>query len=155
MSRWWRIALAVSVILNLFLTGALIAGVVSLRSGSRIINAGALRIAGAELSAPVRAPFRAALHRARRAMHPTAAAAREAKAEAAVLLARPVVDQPAVNAALDRARVADMAVRAAVERSAVAYAVTLPRADRLALAEAMRRRAAPPKRRDGNPDRPR
>ena len=38
-----RIALIVSVILNLFLAGALVAGIVSVRSGSRMINAGSLR----------------------------------------------------------------------------------------------------------------
>ena len=59
-----------------------------------------------------------------------------------MLLREAVVDQPAVVAALDRARAADMAVRAAVERRAVAYAATLPPADRGKLADAMQRRAS-------------
>ena len=136
-----RVALGVSIVLNLFLAAALLAGYVSLRTGGRMINAGSLRIAGAELPSSVRKPFRMALRDARRSMRPTIVESRAAKAEAASLLREPVVDQPAINTALDRARAADMAVRAAVERRAVAYAATLPPADRATLAEAMQRRA--------------
>jgi len=136
-----RIALIASFILNLFLAGALLAGIVSLRSGARMINAGSMRIAGAELPLSERRPFRMALRQARRAMRPTLADARAAKAQAAMLLRQPVIDQAAVVAALDRARADDMAVRAAVERRAVAYAATLPPADRAKLADAMQRRA--------------
>ncbi|WP_419816356.1 periplasmic heavy metal sensor [Glacieibacterium sp.] len=141
-----HIALVVSVVLNLFLAGALVAGIVSLRSGSRMINAGSLRVAGAELPKAERRSFRMALREARAGMRPTIVEARAAKAEAAGLLRRPEVDQVAVNAALDRARVADAAVRAAVERRAVAYAATLPPVDRAKLADAMQERAerAPP-----------
>jgi len=141
-----RIVLAVSILLNLFLAGALIAGYVSLRTGSRMINAGSLRIAGAELPVLVRKPFRAALRDTRRSMRPIVVQSRAAKAEASNLLRQPVIDQAAVMAALDRARAADMAVRAAVERRAVAYAAALPPGDRKALADAMKRRAskAPP-----------
>lgn len=137
----FRIALAVSVVVNLFLAGALIAGFVSLRGGSPMINAGSLRVAGAELPRAERRQFRMTLRETRRSMHPTIVASRAAKAEAAELLRQPNVDQAAVNAALDRARIADVAVRAAVERRAVAYAATLPPADRAALATAMTRRA--------------
>lgn len=136
-----RIALAVSIILNLFLAGALIAGYVSLPAGSRMINAGSLRIAGAELPASVRKPFRAALRETRRSMRPTIVQAQAAKAEAASLLRQPTIDQAAVMASLDRARAADMAVRAAVERRAVAYTAALPPAARATLADAMQRRA--------------
>ncbi|WP_242187147.1 periplasmic heavy metal sensor [Sphingomonas sp. CARO-RG-8B-R24-01] len=137
-----RIVLAASIILNLFLAGALVAGIISLRSGARMINAGSMRIAGAELPLSERRPFRTALRQVRRAMHPTLVEARTAKAEAAMLLRQPVVDQTAVTAALDRARVADMAVRAAVERRAVVYAATLPTEDRGKLADAIQRRAS-------------
>ncbi|MEG8038838.1 periplasmic heavy metal sensor [Sphingomonas sp. LR60] len=144
-----RLALAASIVLNLFLAGALIAGLVSLRGGSRMINAGVIRIAGAELPVSVRQPFRAALRQTRRAMRPTIVAARVAKVDAARLLRAPTVDGPAVDAALDRARAADMAVRTAVERRAVAFAVTLSAADRARLADAMESRA------DGKRARPR
>ena len=136
-----RIAILVSVALNLFLAAALVAGFVSLRTGGGMINAGSLRIAGAELPESERRPFRMALREARRAMRPTIVQARTAKAEAALLLRQPVLDQAAVVAALDRARAGDMAVRAAVERRAVAFAATLTRADRAKLADAMQRRA--------------
>ena len=137
-----RFALAGSVILNLFLAGALVAGYVTLRSGGRMIAAGSLRIAGSELPPAERRPFRMALRQTRRSMHPTVLAARAAKAEAAALLRQPTVDQAAVLAALDRARVADMTVRTAVERRAVAYAAGLPPATRAKLADAMTRRGA-------------
>lgn len=136
-----RMSLIVSIVLNLFLVGALVAGIISLRSGTRMINAGALRIAGAELPMAERRPFRIALRQARRAMRPALLDARAARLEAARLLRRPTIDQAAVIAALDRARADDMAVRAAVERRAVAYAATLPAADRAKLADAMQRRA--------------
>jgi uncharacterized membrane protein len=136
-----RLGLAASVILNLFLVGALVAGYASLRTGKRMLNAGSLRIAGAELPAVERRPFRQALRQARQTMHPTIVASRAAKTQAAGLLRQATVDQTAVLAALDRARAADMAVRTAVERRAVAFAATLPAADRAKLAEAMERRA--------------
>ena len=141
-----RIAVAISVVLNLFLAAALIAGYVSLRINSRMINAGSLRIAGSELPVALRKPFRAALRETRRSMQPTILEGRAAKAEAASLLRQPTVDEPATNGALDRARAADMAVRAAVERRAVAFASALPLSDRAKLAEAIQRRAdkAPP-----------
>ena len=135
-----RIGLLASIILNLFLAGALAAGYASLRTDTRMLNAGSLRIAGAELSAADRGPFRRALRQARRAMGPTIAVSRKAKAEAAALLRQDPVDQAAVLAALDRARTADIAVRAAVERRAVAFAAGLPVADRARLADAVERR---------------
>ena len=151
-----RIAIAVSVVLNLFLAGALVAGIVSLRTADSMINAGSLRVAGAELPPSERRPFRMALREARLSMRPTIVLARAAKAEAAALLRQTKVDQTAVNASLDQARAADMAVRTAVERRAVAYAATLPPADRAKLADAMQRRAdngrqPPTDRRDGYP----
>lgn len=137
-----RIALIVSVILNLFLASALVAGIISVRSGGRMIAAGSLRIVGAELPAAERRPFRKALRQTRRAMRPTIIVSRREKMAAATLLRQPTIDQAAIIAALDRASKADLAVRAAVERRAVAYAATLPQADRAKLADAMQRRAS-------------
>lgn len=136
-----RVALIVSVILNLFLASALVAGIISVQSGGRMINAGSLRIVGAELPAAERRPFRQALRQARRAMRSTIIASRKDKTTAATLLRQPTIDQAAIIAALDRASTADRAVRAAVERRAVAYAATLPQADRAKLADAIERRA--------------
>ncbi|WP_420136481.1 periplasmic heavy metal sensor [Sphingomonas sp.] len=136
-----RIALAASIVVNLFLAAALVAGIVSLNGRTRMINAGSLRVAGAELSKAERRQFRMTLRDARRSMRPTIAESRGAKAQAALLLRQPSVDEAAVNAALDRARDADSRVRAAVERSAVHYAAALPITERNKLADAMTRRA--------------
>ncbi|WP_294353735.1 periplasmic heavy metal sensor [uncultured Sphingomonas sp.] len=136
-----RLALIVSVLLNLFLAGALVAGYASLRTGKRMVNAGSLRIAGAELPPDERRQFRRALRQTRQSMRATIDASRAAKARAADLLRQDPVDQTAVVAALDAARAADTAVRAAVERRAVTFAAELPAADRARLAEAMTRRS--------------
>lgn len=136
-----RAGIIASLILNLFFAGALFAGYASLRTGKRMLNAGSLRIAGAELPAAERRSFRQALLQTRRAMRPQIVASRAAKGKAALLLRKPVVDQAAVSAALDRARAADMTVRAAVERRAVSFAAGLPHADRAKLADAMEQRA--------------
>ena len=114
-----RVVLAASVLLNLFLAGALAGGALLVRSRSPVIAAGSLRIAGAELPRE----------------------ARRARQDAAALLRRPVVDLNALKAALARARAADAIVRAGVDASAVRFAATLPPADRARIADAMRRRA--------------
>jgi uncharacterized membrane protein len=139
--RSLRIALIGSVLLNLFLVGALIAGAVWLRSGPRMIMAGSLKIAGSELPFAERRPFHEALRDARRVMRPTIEESRAAKAQAAALLRQPEPDQRAILAALERVRAADGAVRAVVEQRAVAYAVSLPPAARVKLADAMMHRA--------------
>ena len=133
--------LVASVVLNLFLAGALIAGYASLRTGKRMLNAGSLRIAGAELPASEQRSFRQALRQARQTQRSSIVASRIAKIRAAALLREATVNQSAVVAELDRARVADMIVRAAVERRAVAFTANLRTSDRAKLADAMERRA--------------
>ncbi|WP_019517652.1 periplasmic heavy metal sensor [Sphingomonas sp. Mn802worker] len=137
-----RIALIVSVMLNLFLAGALVAGYASLRTGKRMVGAGSLRIAGAELPLDERRQFRQALRQTRRSLRPTIEASRAAKTAGADLLRQTPVDQAAVAAALARARAADSAVRAAMEQRAIVFAAGLPAADRAKLADAMARRSA-------------
>lgn len=137
----FRIALIVSVILNLFLAGALAGGALWLRGGAPMIRAGSLRIAGDELPSDRRAAFRHALREARVSVRPTILRSRAAKREAARLLRAPTPDPAGILAALAEARTADMTVRAAVEARAVAFAATLPPADRARLADAMQRRA--------------
>lgn len=137
-----RIALIVSVILNLFLASALVAGIISVRSGGRMDRrrVAADRRRGTACSRAT--AFSQALRQTRRAMRPTIIVSRREKMAAATLLRQPTIDQAAIIAALDRASKADLAVRAAVERRAVAYAATLPQADRAKLADAMQRRAS-------------
>lgn len=135
-----RIAVACSVLFNMFLIGALVAGLISLRRDGPRLNGRPLRMAGAELPVAERRSFRAALREVRRSMRPTVQQAQDAKARAATLLERQTLNQSAINAALDEARTADFAVRAAVEKRAVAFAMTLPVSDRATLAQAMKRR---------------
>ena len=142
MSRM-RALLVTSVLLNVFLAGALVGGAFWIRKATPMIAAGSLRIAGSELPLAERQAFRAVVREARLARRADIAASRAARARAADLLRRPSVDQPAVLAELARARDADMVVRASVEESAVRFAGSLPARDRTRLAEAMAARTRP------------
>lgn len=133
--------LAVSVILNLFLVGALAGGAWLVRSRSPMIFAGSLRIAGAELPDNERRAFRAAMRAERHAHRAELHTAQAARLQAAALLRAPTVNEAAVIAALAQARIADVAVRGAVEDRAVRFSATLPSADRAKLADAMAERA--------------
>lgn len=139
-SRTLRIALALSLIANLFLVGALVGGAAWLKGRSGTIAAGSLRVAGSELPRDERRAFRMALRDARRSVRPAIEDGRAARAQAADLLRRPVLDQAALDAALARIRTDDIAIRTAVERRAIAFAATLKPEDRARLAEAMVRR---------------
>ena len=138
--RTLTIALALSLIANLFLGGALVGGAAWLEGRPGTIAAGSLRVAGSELSPAERRGFRVALREARRSVHPLLEDGRRARAEAATLLRQPVLDQAALDAALARVRSDDLAVRTAVEQRAVAFAASLKPEDRARLADAMVRR---------------
>lgn len=140
-TRSISIALAVSILANIFFAAALIGGAAWLKTRHPMIAAGSLRVAGAELPKDERRAFRAALREARVSMRPNAIAGRKARREAAALLRQPNLDQPALLAALSRVRAADFNIRTAVEQRAVAFAATLPQAERARLAEAMEQRA--------------
>ena len=135
-----RIGFFISVVLNIFLVGALSGGAAWLNYGHRMIFAGSLRIAGSELPAPERRAFRAALRQARDDISDQIGNARNARAEAAELLVQPTLDTAEIMAALDKARIADFAVRAAIEKRAVVFAATLSKEDRAKLADAIRER---------------
>lgn len=135
--RTLKLILALSLVANLFLVGALVGGVTWIKSRPGIINAGSLRVAGAELPRDERRAFRSALHEARRSMMPTVQDGRKAREQAAALLRQPQLDQVALRAALARIRADDLTVRAGVEESAIAFAATLPPSDRARLAQAM------------------
>lgn len=139
-SRTIKIGLAVSLLLNIFLIGAVIGGATLLKTRYPRIMAGAFHVAGAELPANERHGFRAALRDTRRQSMPLTLAARQARQDAADLLQQPVVDQAAVSAALARARAADFALRVRLEERALAFAAALPPADRARLAQGLLRR---------------
>lgn len=140
--RTIKIALAASVLLNIFLVAALIGGVASIhrRSGHEI-GPRSLRIAGAELPRDARRAFRRHLRAARRAAAPQIAASRAARQQAAALLEQRVLDRHALEETLAKARAADFAARAQMEAGAVDFIVDLAPADRMRLAQAMRARA--------------
>lgn len=144
-----RILLIGSLTLNVFLLGGIGGGALMwLRTDQASPSTASppsprgLRLVGASLSPEHRQPFRRALRETRRASAALVDESRAGRAEAARLLARPTVDQAAVNAALARARTADLALRARLEERAVAFAATLPQAERGALAEGLARRRA-------------
>jgi len=137
-----KIALAASVLLNIFLVGALIGGVVSIHRLDRgATGPRSPRIAGAELPRDARRAFRQHLRAARRGAAPQIAAGRAARQQAAVLLEQRTLDRAALESALAKARAADFAVRAQTEAGAVDFIAGLAPADRMRLAQAMRRRA--------------
>lgn len=141
-SRTLKIVCALSLLLNIFLIAGVAASLFWLRVQRPMISAGAMRIAGAELPEAERKAFREALRAARREVRPTALEGRQARHDAAALLRAPVVDQPALAAALARVRSADVAVRAHIENRAVTFVATLPQASRAKLADGMERPAA-------------
>jgi uncharacterized membrane protein len=136
-NRKLQIALVVSLLLNLFLAGAVVGGAAWIKARQPMIAAGSLRIAGAELPAEQRRAFRAALRETRRSLKTTRQDEKAARTQAAALLRAPVLDQKALDAALARVRADDLTVRAALEQRAIAFAATLSPTDRARLAERM------------------
>lgn len=142
-----RILLIVSLTLNVFVLGAVAGGAFIWMRSDREMSAeatskggGRLAIAGATLPSEQRRAFRRALRETRRASRDLIEQSRESRREAKRLLTQDPVDQPAVNAALARARAADIALRARLENRVVAFAATLPPEQRAALAAALERR---------------
>lgn len=144
--RRWTTALTLSILLNIFLIAGIAGGVLWLRAAHPMMGAGSIRIAGAELAGPQRRAFRSALRAARQEARPLAAADRQARGQAAAVMRAPVLDQPALAAALSRVRDADIALRGRIETRAVAFVATLPQADRAKLADGLVRRSARPHR---------
>jgi uncharacterized membrane protein len=140
-----RIVCIVSVLINLFLLGGIAAASLWFKLPQGRINAGSIRIAGSELPADERKAFRHMLHQARRDVRPQVLASRAARHEAATLLRAPVVDQPALLAALQRLRDSDLAVRSHVEAQAVPFIATLPAPSRARLADGLEPKGPPPK----------
>lgn len=136
-----HVALAISVVVNLFLLGVLAGGAVWLRNTPSVIAAGSLRVIGAELPRAERRAFRAALRQTRAGVRGDIEASRTERRQAADLLRHSTPDRAAIVAALARARDSDLRVRAAVELRAVDFTLSLPPTDRQRVADAMTRRA--------------
>ncbi|MEI9426658.1 periplasmic heavy metal sensor [Mesorhizobium sp. Cs1299R1N3] len=131
-----------SVVLNVFLAGALAGGAVWIRSG-KSGQGYSLEAAGGRLPDQERMLFRKALREVRRESRQVILDGQQARREAADLLRQPVVDTAALSAALKRARNADIAVRTRLEQRIIEFAAAGSAADRAVLAEGLARRAGP------------
>jgi len=127
-----------SVVLNVFLAGALAGGAVWIRSG-KSGQGYSLEAAGGRLPEQDRTVFRKALRDVRRDSRQVILDGQQARREAADLLRQPVLDTTALAAALERARNADVAVRTRLEQRIVEFAAASSAEERGVLAEGLMR----------------
>ena len=135
-----RNLLIASVVLNVFLAGALAGGAVWIRSG-KSGQGTSLEAAGGRLPDQQRMLFRKALREVRRESRDIILDGQQARREAADLLRQPVLDTVAVAAALERARNADITVRTRLEQRIIEFAAAGSADDRNVLAEGLARRS--------------
>jgi len=129
-----------SVVLNVFLAGALAGGAVWIRSG-KSGQGYSLEAAGGRLPEQDRTVFRKALRDVRRDSRQVILDGQQARREAADLLQQPVLDTTALSAALERARNADVTMRKRLEQRIVEFAAVSSAEGRSVLAEGLTRRA--------------
>lgn len=134
-----RNLLIASVVLNVFLAGALAGGAVWIKSGKQG-QGYSLEAAGGRLPDQQRTLFRKALREVRRESRDVILDGQQARREAADLLRQPVLDTAALSAALERARNADVTVRTRLEQRIVEFAAAGSAEDRSVLAEGLARR---------------
>ena len=131
-----------SVVLNVFLAGALAGGAVWIRSG-KSGQGYSLEAAGGRLPDRQRTIFRKALREVRRESRQVILDGQQARRDAADLLRQPVLDKVALSAALERARNADVTIRTQLEQRIVEFAAASSAEDRSVLAEGLMRRGGP------------
>ncbi|MFD2052671.1 periplasmic heavy metal sensor [Mesorhizobium calcicola] len=136
-----RNLVTLSVVLNVFLAGALAGGAIWIRSGKG--QPYSLEAAGGRLPEQDRTMFRKALRDVRRESQQGILDGQQARREAADLLQQPVLDTTALSAALERARNADVAVRTRLEQRIVEFAAASSAEGRSVLAEGLTKRAGP------------
>ena len=145
-SRRW---LLVSLVLNVFLAGAIVGGGVRwwLTERPAVASAAApsrsLRSAADDLSAEQRRAFRVALGEARRAAAVALRAAQAERQEVLRLMREPQFDHAAVSQALARTRDADVSSRVRYEATVADFAATLSADERQKFADGLARRSAP------------
>jgi uncharacterized membrane protein len=156
--RSWKIVLAVSLVLNVFLLGAIAGGAYQWFAAHRantpaqaqaLAQQRALRFAAQPLSADKQQAFVEGLKDARRDARQFAREGREGRREVLRLLAAPQLDRAALDAALARTREADSNLRAKVEASVADFAATLSPKERIQFADSLKlrgqwRETAPP-----------
>jgi uncharacterized membrane protein len=144
--RGWKFLLVGSVVLNVFMLGAIGGGAYQWFSTHRDLNGTgmpgqrtALRFAADGLSDARQQAFAAALKAARKDARDFAREGRDGRITVLDLLAAPQLDRPAIDAALARTRAADSALRGQVERSVVDFAATLTPDERAKFVDGLRR----------------
>ncbi|WP_095198435.1 periplasmic heavy metal sensor [Mesorhizobium carmichaelinearum] len=135
-----RNLLIASVVLNVFLAGALAGGAVWIKSGKQGQGT-SLEAAGGRLPDQQRTLFRKALREVRRESRDIILDGQQARREAADLLRQPALDTAALSAALERARNADVTVRTRLEQRIIEFAAAGSAEDRNVLAEGLARRS--------------
>ncbi|CAB3727183.1 periplasmic heavy metal sensor [Paraburkholderia rhynchosiae] len=144
-SRSWKIVLVASLVLNVFLLGAIAGGAYQWfaargATAPLIAQQRALRFAAQTLSAERQKDFADSLKNGRREGRQFAREAREGRREVLRLLAAPQFDRAALEAALARTRAADSSLRAKVESSVADFAATLSPDERAKFADSLRLR---------------
>ena len=142
--RSWKVVLAASLVLNVFLLGAIAGGAYqwfAAHGATAVAGAAqqhALRFAAAPLSAERQKAFVDALKKARREGRDFAREGREGRREVLRLLAAPQFDRAALDAALARTREADSHLRAEVEGSVADFAASLSPEERAEFADSLK-----------------
>ncbi|MFM0237941.1 periplasmic heavy metal sensor [Paraburkholderia phytofirmans] len=143
--RSWKVVLVASLVLNVFLVGAIVGGAYqwfAARGATAPVLAQqrALRFAAQTLSAERQKAFIDGLKEARRDGRQYAREGREGRREVLRLLAAPQFDRAALDAALERTREADSHLRAQVEGSVADFAATLSPEERVQFADSLKLR---------------
>ncbi|RKF45342.1 periplasmic heavy metal sensor [Paraburkholderia fungorum] len=148
--RSWKIVLVASLVLNVFLVGAIVGGayqwfaahgaLTPAQAQAQAQQRTALRFAAETLSAERQKAFLDGLKKARREGREFARDGREGRHEVLRLLAAPQFDRAALDAALARTREADSSLRAQVEGSVADFAATLSPEERVEFADSLKLR---------------
>ncbi|CAG4911972.1 periplasmic heavy metal sensor [Paraburkholderia gardini] len=144
--RSWKFILVGSLVLNVFLVGAIAGGTYQWfathgsTTAAAVAQQRALRFAAETLSPERQQAFIDGLRSARREGRQYAREGREGRREVLRLLAAPQLDRAALDAALARTRTADTTLRAQVESSVADFAATLTPEERVQFAESLKLR---------------
>ncbi|MFM0206838.1 periplasmic heavy metal sensor [Paraburkholderia sediminicola] len=144
--RSWKFVLVASLVLNVFLLGAIVGGAYQwfAAHGATVPaleqQRTALRFAAEPLPADRQKAFLDGLKSARREGKQFAIEGREGRREVLRLLAAPQFDRAALDAALARTREADSSLRAQVEGSVADFAATLSPEERVEFADSLKLR---------------
>jgi len=158
------IALAISLILNVFIIGAAVGAIgararfmphrpppEAMMGGRGGGGGGPIMRAADDLPTDVATAYRQQMRAVAEASRPTLQEAREARQEAADAFAKPTFDKPAALAALAKSRADETAAREKLETAVVEFATNLPQDQRQLLSRALRQpaRGGPGGRRGG------